>query len=121
MRDDECGPATAELLEGSLNENFTLDVNGARGLVEDQDAGIAQKRARQCDALPLATGKARPVFADKCVVILRQVHDEIVGESLLRDLNDFVPCRMPIAMRNVVEDRIVKECSLLGDETDLSS
>src|SRR5438128_11389101 len=53
-------------------------VDGARRLIEDEDRRVLQERARERDALSLASGKLRPALPDRRLVAARQANDEIV-------------------------------------------
>ena len=52
--------------------SLVLDIDGAGGLVEDQDGGVAEHGAGQRDALPLAAGESVAALADDRVVAVRQ-------------------------------------------------
>ena len=68
--------------------SLVLDVDGAGGLVQDQDRGIAEHRPRQGDPLALAAGKTVSAFADHGVVAVGQCHDELVGIGSLGGFDD---------------------------------
>ena len=77
---DEEHRAAAEGLEQiAADLPFGAGVEGTGGLIEDQHAGVLQHRPSQGHALPLTTGQSSPPFADRAVVALRQLHDEVVG------------------------------------------
>ena len=59
-------------LEGLLDQQLRLGVDVRGGLVEDQDARVAQDGAGERDALPLAAARARAALADLGVVAVRQ-------------------------------------------------
>ena len=73
VRDQERGPALGEFFDRLADQKFVLDIDGAGGLVEDQDGGIAKHGAGECDALPLSAGEAVSALADHGVVALRQM------------------------------------------------
>src|SRR5436853_7757262 len=56
MRDDEDGPALANLREVALDNGFGLVVQGAGRLIKDQHAGIRDQGARDGNPLPLPAG-----------------------------------------------------------------
>ena len=68
VRDDEDGAPFGDLLHVVLDDALALVVERARRLVENQDARIADERARYGDALALAAGKRRAALADDRVV-----------------------------------------------------
>src|SRR5205823_7381124 len=47
VRDKERGPAHLEFLERLMNDAFTLGVDGAGELIQNQNAWVAQDRSRQ--------------------------------------------------------------------------
>ena len=57
MRDDEHGSLLGDLRHVLLNDAFALIIEGARRLVEDQNARIGDEGAGNGDALTLAAGK----------------------------------------------------------------
>ena len=49
MRDGQRGSAATDALQCRLHQAFTLRIQGAGGLVQQQDRPIPQDRPRQCD------------------------------------------------------------------------
>ena len=70
--DQEGGAAPGELLDRLADQGLVLDVDGAGGLVEDQDGRVAEHGPGQGDPLPLAAGEAVAALADDGVVALGQ-------------------------------------------------
>ena len=58
MRDDEDRAPRHEALESFLHGPLALGVEGRRGLVEDEDRGVLQEGARDCETLALTPRKA---------------------------------------------------------------
>ena len=54
VRDDECRPTREEAAQPELDAALGADVDARRRLVQDEDARVGQKRAREGDELPLA-------------------------------------------------------------------
>jgi hypothetical protein len=52
--DDERRPTGQEQSQGALDLPLGADVDGRRGLVEDEEAWIGQQRARERDELALS-------------------------------------------------------------------
>ena len=77
--DDEAGAADDQLLERALDRRLGFVVDGAGGLVQDQDARVADDGARQGDALALPAGELLAALADLGVVAVGQGADEVVG------------------------------------------
>jgi hypothetical protein len=88
--DDEAGAALHEPLEGRLHEGLALGVEGAGGLVEDEDAGVLEDRAGDREALPLPAGEVDAALAEVGVVAGGQDADELVGVGGLGGLDDLV-------------------------------
>ena len=70
--DQEGGAVAGELLDRLADQGLVLDVDGAGGLVEDQDGRVAEHGAGQGDPLPLAAGEAEAALADDRVVAVGQ-------------------------------------------------
>ena len=72
--------------QGGLHGPLDFGVQGARGLVQDQDGRVLEQGPGDGDALPLAARTREAPVLGRCrgVVALRQCHDELVGVGLLR-------------------------------------
>ena len=68
VRDDQNRPPLGDLLHVLLNDALALIVEGARRLIEDQDARVGDERAGNGDALALAAREGRAALADDRVV-----------------------------------------------------
>ena len=68
VRDRDRGAARARGVDGLLDRLLGLRVERARGLVEDEDRGVLEQRARDRDALALAAGQLDAALADQGVV-----------------------------------------------------
>ena len=79
--DDQRGAALLHVVERALNLVLGGAVDGAGGVVQDQDARVLQERARQGDALPLAAGQRHPALADDRVVAVPKRLDEVVSRG----------------------------------------
>ena len=78
VRDGEHRAPRDQPVERLLDLVLRLGVDGAGGLVEDQDARVVQDRPRDRDALALAARERVPALADHGVVAVRQLADEVV-------------------------------------------
>lgn len=85
VRDDDHGAALTSALKGRLDQLLALGIEGARRLVEEQDVGAADERARNGDALLLAAGERHAAGANVGVVAFGQGHDEVVHLGLAAD------------------------------------
>ena len=79
-----------------------IEVRGR--LVEDHEARIAQERARDRDALPLAAAQPDPVLADGRLVAVGQVIDELVRAGRAGGLDDRLRRRVRSGEPDVVGD-----------------
>ena len=77
--DDERRAAVHERAESAVDLLLDVHVNGARGVVEDEDRRVHEEGAGDRDPLALTTGEGVAAFSDHGVVALRQVLDELVG------------------------------------------
>src|SRR5687768_11810398 len=84
MRNDDTGATDRESLERALNRGLRFIVDGTGGLVEQQNAGIADDGSRQRNALPLPSRQPLPSLTDRRVVALRQALDELVSFGRFR-------------------------------------
>ncbi|MCX5954481.1 MAG: hypothetical protein NTZ40_13530 [Cyanobacteria bacterium] len=62
--------------EGGKDAGFAQAVEGAAGLIQNQELGLSQKSASQGKALPLPSAELETPFADCDVVLIWQVEDE---------------------------------------------
>ena len=65
-------------LDGRLDESLADGVEGARRLVEDEDAGVLEQHPGERDALLLAARQLVAALADDRVVAVGQLHDPVV-------------------------------------------
>src|SRR6267378_4122567 len=68
VRDDEHGPVRHQALDRLLHQPFRLGVERTRRLVEEQEGRIAQQRARDGDALALASREARAPLSQQRLI-----------------------------------------------------
>mmetsp|Transcript_5229 Transcript_5229/g.12748 ORF Transcript_5229/g.12748 Transcript_5229/m.12748 type:complete len:296 (+) Transcript_5229:142-1029(+) len=108
-----------QALDCLLHEALARRVQGARGLVQDDDRRVLAERAGDRHALPLAARKHAPAVPDVRVVALREVLDELVGVCEAGRLLDLLPRAVAAAaVGNVVKDCAVKQHRLLSDKRD---
>jgi hypothetical protein len=53
--DDEHGATDGEILQDGMNHIFAVRIDGGSCFVEDQNRGVSDNRASECDSLSLAT------------------------------------------------------------------
>src|SRR5271156_1935073 len=78
MRDHERGAALHEEAESLLDHGFGFGVEGRGCLVEDEDARVGQNRARNRQALALASRKLDATLANDSVVAVGEALGEFV-------------------------------------------
>jgi len=86
--DDERGPAGDGPVQGLEDLVLGLAVYRGRGVVQEQDRGLKEHRARNGKPLPLASREAVAALAEHGVVALRERHDEAVRRRHARGLLD---------------------------------
>src|SRR5467141_1973904 len=82
------GAPLHEAFERLHHQPLRLGIERRSGLVEDEDGRVADDRARDADALPLATGERLASFAQQGVVTHGHPGDEPVRVRELRGLDD---------------------------------
>ena len=78
MGDDEGGAALHQVAEAGLDHGLGFGVQGAGGLVEDEDARVGKDGAGDGEALALAAGELDAALADDSVVLLGEAFGEFV-------------------------------------------
>ena len=79
--DDQGRAPLHQVLEGPLDDRLGLGVERRGGLVEDQDRRVLVEGARDRQALALSAREPHSRLADHRVVAVRQLEDELLGES----------------------------------------
>ena len=101
-----------------MHLGFGVAVEGACGLIEDQDLRLAQDGPGQGEALPLASAEAVAVLPDQGVVAGGQGADEVVGAGRLGGLLDRLKRNgVAHAERDVGGNGVVEQEHLLADYT----
>ena len=72
VRDHDRRSSLAEMLDGALHLPLGFRIERSGGLVEQDDRGILEQRARDRDALALAAGEPRAVLAHRRIVPARK-------------------------------------------------
>ena len=120
--DDEDGPARQELSQGALDEPLGLGVQVRRGLVQDQDRGVAQDGPGDADALALPAGQADAAVAEPRLHALRQLPDEVGGVGGPGGAPHLlVGPSVPVAVGDVRADGVVEDHRLLADDAHLAA
>src|SRR6266508_4660564 len=121
VRDDENRPSLGDLFHVLLDDALALIVEGARRLVEDQNARVGDEGAGNGDALALAARESRAALADDGVVAFGQLEDEVVRSRESRRRDDALHRHGGIGEGDVFAHRAVEQHVLLQDHTDLAA
>ncbi len=121
VTDDDYGAALFETLQCVDDRGLGLRVHRARGLVQDQHGTVLQERARQRDALPLASRELRAALPDLSVVAPGQPRDELVRVGRLGRGDDLVAARTRRGVCDVVGDAEREQDRLLQDHGELAA
>ena len=120
MGDDEGRATLRQAGQRLLHGQLAFRVQRARGLIEQQDGSIAQKRAGKRDALTLATRKRHPTLAQAGRIALGHSPDEAVGLACLGGACDIGIAGLECAVADVLRDRFIEEGNVLRDQGDLA-
>ena len=121
VRDDQNRPSFSDVPHVLLNDALALIVEGARRLVEDQNAWIGDQRAGNGDTLALATRKSGAALADDSVVAFAQLKDEIVCPRKASRGDDALHRHGRVGECNILSHRAVEQHVLLQDDSDLAA
>src|SRR6185312_1732173 len=113
MGDDEDGAPATDAAQVLLDDALRLIVEGARRLIQDQNAWVRHQRPRDGDALALTAGQGRAALSDRTVVCLRQLEDEIMRAGELRRFHDLRHGRIRQLDGDVFPHATVEEKTLL--------
>src|ERR1017187_10461576 len=113
--DADRGAASHQFFECHLNDALGFGIQGAGGLVQNEDGGVLENRPGNGDALLLAAGEIDAFFPDVEGVAARLLHDEIVRVSVLCRRLDFLVGGSFSTKGNVKADALVEENRLLSD------
>ena len=109
MRDEKHRPLSALLVKRPQHLAFVERVEVARGLVQEQERCVVEKRAGKTQTLPLARGERPAKLAHHGVVALGQALDEVVYRGLTACLLELrLRCR-GLGDEQVVADGVVEE------------
>ena len=114
--DDQGGAALHQAVKRVLDETLALGVKRAGRLVEQQDRGLAQNRARNRDALALAARQARAIVAEEGVEALGKVTQEACGVGGFGGGPDGLVAGGPMAIAQIVTRRGGKQRAFLRHE-----
>src|ERR1700734_2380672 len=104
MSDEEDRHAALELIDGRTKVLGRRQVEAARRLIENQNPGSLEERARNGDALPLTAGETHTSLANLGLVTFRQSLDGLVDFRNPARLHDLLEGGMRIGGEEVVVD-----------------
>ncbi len=118
VRDNQCGSADHQFVQGILDQLFAFAVQRAGRFVQNQNARVAQKGAGDGEALLLAAGQFGSALPDFRVIAVRQGFNEMM--SIARDgcLHDLFIRSAGAAIQNVVFDCAGKQNVVLQHHAD---
>ena len=111
--DDDHGPPAGDAQQVGIDHRFALRIEGAGGLVEDQDARIVDERPRNGEALALAAGEIGRALLDIGLVAIGHALDEFLGAGKPRSLHSIGEREPGAARDDVVPDRAAEQEVLL--------
>src|SRR5689334_14163585 len=119
VRDDDLSTGKgAQILRDS---SLCLDVQMARGLVEQEDRGFMSDRSRYGEPLSLTARQGAATLGNEGVVPHRHGHDVVVYDGELGRLDHPFPIHHWVAERDVRQYRPAEQGALLQDGAELAS
>ena len=115
VRDDDRRAAVHHFGKRCLHARLGFIVERRGRLVEHQDRRVADDGAGDRQALALAARQRHAVFADRRLVAVRLLADEVVGLGDPCGLLDLGVGRVGAAVADVVADRAFEQIGLLRD------
>ena len=92
---DERGPVQHQVLKRGTDIGFGFRVHRGGRIIQDQDAGILEQRARNRHALFLTAGKGHPAFADPGAIPLWKIQDHLMDRSRPGSFFNFLIRHLP--------------------------
>lgn len=108
MRDDKRRAAFEHAAQLLLDHRLGFHIHGGGGIVQHQDLGIDQHRARDGRALLLAAGEAQAALAHDGLIAAGHLVDKFGGAGHVRRLDHALVRRVHPAKADVVFQRIRK-------------
>ena len=121
MRDADRRAALGEPVDGASHLGGVGRVQPGEGLVEHHDRRVAQQRAGDGDALPLATGDRGAALTDGGVVALRQGMDPCIELRQAASLGDLLIGGVEASVADVVGDGAGEQHAVLQYERDVAT
>ncbi len=119
VRDHDRGTPAQQRAQRGLDVVLGHRVEVGGGLVEDEDARVAQDHPGDRDALLLPTGQPVPAFPDDCVVPVGQRRDELVQVRGGRRVDEVGVGGVGAGVAQVLRDRGVEQEGVLEHHAQL--
>src|SRR5699024_2677801 len=113
LGNDDLGGFGDIITEALADQRVGLGIDGAGGVVQNQDLGLFQQGAGDAQALFLAAGNIGAALLDPGVVLIRELLDKFVGLGQLAGFQDLVIGGVRVAPAQVVLDGAGKQHVLL--------
>ena len=121
VRHQQRGPIRHDAAQAFVNGLFDLGVDGAGGVIEDEDARVRHDGPGQCDPLTLPAREGQPALAHDGVVAARELEDELVGLGHPGRRLDLRIGGVGTAVGDVGPHRVGEEEALLEHDADLAA
>ena len=118
MRDHDDGVRLARVIDGGADLTLADVVERGGSLVENEDGGIFQKHARECNALTLPTGKISAALGQRGLVTLRHLQNLFVDMRLARGFLNLFGTHGAAAVADVFSHGAGEDKRSLADVTD---
>lgn len=116
--DDEGGSSPGYRIELALDGLFCAGVQGGCGFIEDEDGGVFEECPGNGDSLFFSSGEFEAPFSNPAFVTFRQGGDEFIKLGGAGGCHDFFVAGIGTAVLDVVEQGVVEEDGILGDDSD---
>ena len=116
--DGQGGAAVGQLFQALAHQNLALVVQGAGGLVQDEDGRVLQKDAGNAQPLLLAAGQLDAPLAHIGVVAVLQSQDELFGPGQTGRRGDLLPGGPRLAVGDVLGHRAAEQVDVLLHHAD---
>src|SRR5215211_9378990 len=111
---------SSDVCSSDLDLPLGADVDARRRLVEEEDAGVGEKRAREGDQLALAERETPAALGHLGVVPVLELGDELVGADGARRGAHLLFARVRAAEQDVLADGAREKEALLRDDAELA-
>src|SRR5437016_2330798 len=117
---DGCAPRQ-NAGKGVVQQRLGVLIQRRVRLLDDQQGRVAQDGAGQGNQKLLAAWNRLTHFADRCLISLRQILNELVAVSYLGGFDDLRQRVTWVATADVVGDRVVENQVVLQDDGHMSA